>query len=42
MREEIGLMTADHPMVRNSIDLLLSAEAGNSTLEFGKRLELVR
>lgn len=29
MREEIGLMTADHPMVRNSIDLLLSAEAGN-------------
>lgn len=31
MREEIGLMTADHPMVRNSIDLLLSAEAGNST-----------
>jgi len=29
-REEIGLMTADHPMVRNSIDLLLSAEAGNS------------
>ncbi|MGB1889079.1 MAG: helicase-related protein, partial [Akkermansiaceae bacterium] len=31
MREEIGLMTADHPMVRNSIDLLLSAEAGNCT-----------
>ena len=30
IREEIGLMTADHPMVRNSIDLLLSAEAGNS------------
>ncbi len=29
-REEIGLMTADHPMVRNSIDLLLSGEAGNS------------
>ena len=31
VREEIGLMTADHPMVRNSIDLLLSGEAGNST-----------
>ncbi|MFT6864257.1 MAG: ATP-dependent helicase HepA [Akkermansiaceae bacterium] len=30
-REEIGLMTADHPMVRNSIDLLLSSEAGNSS-----------
>jgi ATP-dependent helicase HepA len=30
IREEIGLMTADHPMVRNSIELLLSAEAGNS------------
>ena len=30
VREEIGLMTADHPMVRNSIDLLLSGEAGNS------------
>ena len=29
-REEIALMTADHPMVRNSIDLLLSGEAGNS------------
>jgi len=29
-REEISLMTADHPMVRNSIDLLLSGEAGNS------------
>ena len=29
-REEIGLMTADHPIVRNSIDLLLSGEAGNS------------
>ncbi len=29
-REEIGLMTADHPMVRSSIDLLLSGEAGNS------------
>ena len=30
-REEIGLMTADHPMVLNAIDLLLSGEAGNST-----------
>ena len=30
-REEIGLMTADHPMVRNSIDLLLTSEAGNSS-----------
>ncbi len=29
-REEIGLMTADHPMVRDAIDLLLSGEAGNS------------
>ncbi|MDB4465626.1 RNA polymerase-binding ATPase, partial [Akkermansiaceae bacterium] len=29
-REEIGLMSADHPMVRNAIDLLLSSEAGNS------------
>ncbi len=29
-REELGLMTADHPMVRSSIDLLLSGEAGNS------------
>lgn len=30
-REEIALMTADHPMVRNSIDLLLTSEAGNSS-----------
>ncbi|MFT6574752.1 MAG: ATP-dependent helicase HepA [Akkermansiaceae bacterium] len=29
-REEISLMTADHPMVRNSIELLLAGEAGNS------------
>ena len=29
-REEIGLMTADHPMVGNAVDLLLSGEAGNS------------
>ena len=29
-REDIGLMTADHPMVRSSVDLLLSGEAGNS------------
>lgn len=30
VREDIGLMTADHPMVRSSVDLLLSGEAGNS------------
>ncbi|YCM45106.1 helicase-related protein [Verrucomicrobiaceae bacterium 227] len=30
-REDIGLMTADHPMVRSSVDLLLSGEAGNSS-----------
>lgn len=30
VREEVGLMTADHPMVRNSIELMLSGEAGNS------------
>lgn len=29
-REDIDLMTADHPMVRDAIDLLLSGEAGNS------------
>jgi ATP-dependent helicase HepA len=29
-REEIGLMTADHPMVRDSFEILLSSEAGNS------------
>ena len=29
-REDIGLMTADHPMVRSSVELLLSGEAGNS------------
>ncbi|MGC6581424.1 MAG: helicase-related protein [Akkermansiaceae bacterium] len=29
-REEIGLMTADHPMVVSAIDLLLSGEGGNS------------
>jgi len=29
-REDIALMTADHPMVRSSVDLLLSGEAGNS------------
>lgn len=29
-REEIALMTADHPMVRNAIELLLASEAGNS------------
>lgn len=28
-REEINFMSADHPMVRSSIDLLLSGEAGN-------------
>lgn len=30
-REEIGLMTADHPMVVSAVDLLLSGEAGNSS-----------
>lgn len=29
-REEMGFMSADHPMVVSAIDLLLSGEAGNS------------
>lgn len=29
-REEIGLMTADHPMVRDGFEILLGSEAGNS------------
>ncbi len=29
-REEIGFMSADHPMLVSAIDLLLSSEAGNS------------
>ncbi|MEN8694845.1 MAG: helicase-related protein [Akkermansiaceae bacterium] len=29
-REEIGLMTADHPMVVSAVDLLLSGDSGNS------------
>lgn len=29
-REEIGLMTADHPMMVSAVDLLLSGESGNS------------
>lgn len=29
-REEISLMTADHPMVVSGVDLLLSGESGNS------------
>ncbi len=30
-REEIGLMTVDHPMVRNAVELLFSGEAGNAS-----------
>ena len=29
-REEIGFMSADHPIVRSAIDLLLTSEAGNT------------
>lgn len=29
-REDLTLMTADHPMVRSSVELLLSGEGGNS------------
>ena len=29
-REEIGFMTADHPMVRDGFEILLGSEAGNS------------
>ena len=31
-REDIALMTWDHPMVRGAIDLLLGSEAGNAAL----------
>ncbi|MGJ8637889.1 MAG: RNA polymerase-associated protein RapA [Opitutaceae bacterium] len=31
-REDIGFLTWDHPMVRGSIDLMLSSEKGNSSI----------
>ncbi len=31
-REDIGFLSWDHPMVRGSIDLILSSEKGNSTI----------
>lgn len=31
-REDIGFLTWDHPMVRGSIDLILSSEKGNSSI----------
>ena len=31
-REDIGFLTWDHPMVRGSIDLMLSSEQGNSAM----------
>ncbi|MFU8848646.1 MAG: RNA polymerase-associated protein RapA [Opitutales bacterium] len=31
-REDIGFLTWDHPMVRGSIDLMLSSEQGNSSI----------
>ncbi len=31
-REDIGFLTWDHPMVRGSVDLMLSSEKGNSTI----------
>ncbi|MFP4157558.1 MAG: RNA polymerase-associated protein RapA [Opitutales bacterium] len=31
-REDIGFLTWDHPMVRGSIDLMLSSEKGNSAI----------
>ena len=31
-REDIGFLTWDHPMVRGSIDLILSTEKGNSSM----------
>jgi len=31
-REDIGFLTWDHPMVRGSIDLVLSSEKGNSSI----------
>ncbi|MEM7791826.1 MAG: RNA polymerase-associated protein RapA, partial [Verrucomicrobiota bacterium] len=31
-REDIGFLTWDHPMVRGSIDLILSSEKGNSAI----------
>jgi ATP-dependent helicase HepA len=31
-REDIGFLTWDHPMVRGSVDLMLSSEKGNSSI----------
>jgi ATP-dependent helicase HepA len=31
-REDVGFLTWDHPMVRGSIDLILSSEKGNSSI----------
>lgn len=31
-REDMGFLTWDHPMVRGSIDLMLSSEKGNSSI----------
>ena len=31
-REDVGFLTWDHPMVRGSIDLMLSSEKGNSSI----------
>ena len=31
-REDVGFLTWDHPMVRGSIDLMLSSEQGNSSM----------
>jgi ATP-dependent helicase HepA len=36
-REDIGFLTWDHPMVRGSIDLVLSSEKGNSSIVVWKK-----
>ncbi len=39
-REDIGFLTWDHPMVRGSIDLILSSEKGNSSIVVWKNGEV--
>lgn len=36
-REDVGFLTYDHPMVRGSIDLILSSEQGNSSIVVWKK-----
>jgi len=39
-REDIGFLTWDHPMVRGSIDLMLSSEKGNSSIVVWKNASI--